>query len=74
MNLRFNISAEKEGVHLKDRIAAINPDETGINSENMLKNEEKINTEKIEKKENSLENNVNRFSDNDDINRFKPKQ
>jgi len=69
----FNISAGKDGVHLKDRIAAINPEETGINSENEIKNEEEIKTDKTEEKQNLSEKNENRFLDNDDINSFKPK-
>lgn len=66
----FSISAGKNGVRLKDRIAAINEDDFEENSENTVT--EKDETGKIKKSE---EPNRNRFSENDnDINRFKPKQ
>lgn len=69
----FNISAGKDGIHLKDRIEAIKPEETGINSENDIKIEEDIKADKTEEKQNLSEKNENRFLDKDDINRFKPK-
>ena len=66
----FSISAGKDGIRLKDRIAEINKDDFEENSENTV-------TEKDEPGEvkKSEEPNKNRFSENDDdINRFKPKQ
>jgi len=69
----FNISAGKDGIHLKDRIEAINPEETGINSENEIKNEKDTEADKTVEKQNLSEKNENRFLDKDDINRFKPK-
>ena len=66
----FSISAGKNGIRLKDRIAAINEDDFEENSENTVT--EKDETSEIKESE---EPNRNRFSENDDdINRFKPKQ
>ena len=66
----FSISAGKNGIRLKDRIAAINEDDFEENSENTVT--EKDETGEIKESE---EPNRNRFSENDDdINRFKPKQ
>ncbi len=62
----FNISAGKEGLHLKDRIAAINEEEKDLNSEN---------SENTEKATETPEKEKNRFlDDEEDINRYKPKQ
>ncbi|NOZ34534.1 MAG: hypothetical protein GXO80_04460, partial [Chlorobi bacterium] len=64
----FNIRSGKEGLHLKDRIAAINDENSSEREENdeISKND---NNNSKEKKESEK----NRFEGNDDIDRFKPK-
>ncbi len=64
----FNIRDGKEGLHIKDRIAAINDEKSSEREGNdeILKND---NNKTKEKKESQK----NRFEENDDIDRFKPK-
>ena len=64
----FNIRSGKEGLHLKDRIAA-------INDENSSEREENDEISKIDNNNTNekKESEKNRFEENDDINRFKPK-
>jgi len=69
----FNILARKEGIHLKDRIAAINPEKTDENSDNNFEKTEKKEQTEVENKEELLKPEKNRFLEDDDINRFKPK-
>ena len=64
----FNISAEKDGIHLKDRIAAINKEE-----EKTSENQKTDISEKDETTE-TKDNEQNRFLEEDDINRFRPKE
>ncbi len=64
----FNIRTKKEGLHLKNRIAAIN-DENSSESEGIEDISAKENNEITDKKESKK----NRFEEDNDINRFKPK-
>lgn len=65
----FSISAGKDGIRLKERIAAINEDETDEISENKV-TEKDISVEPEE----SEETEENRFLENEeDLNRYKPK-
>jgi len=71
----FNIAANKEGIHLKDRIAAISENEktSEFKEENGIS--EKNNEEtKEEKTKNDKDSENNRFIADEDINRFKPKE
>jgi len=65
----FNISVQKEGAHLKDRIAAISE-----NEENPEFEKEIIENNDEEKNEKEKNAEKNRFIKDEDINRFKPKQ
>ncbi len=67
----FSILSKKEGLHLKNKIAAIFSD---TDNETKAEEREKDITEKEERETEEKDKEQNRFTEDDDYNRFKPKQ